>query len=256
MQGEIKIEKEYNSLFIPHLTREIEYTLLGILYNPNPTKPQRLYLFGWLNTAVETKAERVAIIEKYNNWQGYDKSKTLGWVNWFARNKSSGGKKDASSITKPFSVPAAKYTISQLMHYFRSNVAPVSQYVPKTNIEAVYEYTRNGHTCIPKSPQGKYPSIPWKQYQNKAPTQTEILSWDFSPGICLLANNQYSFLDIDEAGYEEYFKGWHTEKTPRGGVHVFGRGTMKSITISGAEIKGIGGLIISAPTPGYEVLYE
>ena len=110
-----------------------------------------------------------------------------------------------------------------------------------------------GFHVLPKSPKGKYPSIPWRKYGDVKPTEQELLGWNWQHGLCIVVTKQYCFLDIDEPTNIVYPGHW--ERTPRGGAHLFGLGNLKTKRIDGkGEIKGYGSLIVSAPTPGYVVM--
>ncbi|VVB87832.1 Uncharacterised protein [uncultured archaeon] len=96
----------------------------------------------------------------------------------------------------------------------------------------------------------------WKQYQEKPTALEEIMSWDWSNGLCLLANDKFSFIDIDTSAYEQVLKDYHVEFTPMGGLHAFGLGAVKSVNVENVgELKGKGTLIVAYPTKGYRV-YE
>jgi len=121
----------------------------------------------------------------------------------------------------------------------------------------------------------------WKQYQTRRPTVAEWSAWlaNGPEAVCILcggASGHTETIDFD-AGGELFTAWWATipddlrqklvvERTPSGGYHVIYRcccpicGNLKLAqrkvgdkVITLIETRGEGGLILCAPTPGYEL---
>lgn len=222
--------------------------ILEILENKRARHNQRLWMVGFLFYAGYSISDVCRIIRDNCFWADYDQNYTEYQVNSIYSGKGRNNGHAVQSLHPP-------QRVDDLIEIFLKNTEPIKLTIPSNISGAVAVYTHHGFTCIPKAEGGKYPAFDWAKYQHQKPTCDELMGWDFSNGICLLANEQYSFLDIDQKGYESCFVDRHVEKTPRGGLHVFGIGKLKSINIDGAEIKGIGTLIVTAPTPGYRKLF-
>ncbi len=222
--------------------------LLDILHAFRPSHDKRLWLVGFLDYVGYSFYEICGIISSENRWGDYDKDRTAGQVlSVVAR------RRHASRGT-----PRGRLfclTISGLIDEFTRSTEPVLRLkVPSDIRQAALFYYRLGFTPVPKHKTEKRPMIYWEQYQDVRPAIEQVMSWDWSNGICLLANDEYSFLDIDRGGYASIFNGRHLEITPRGGAHVFGRGVIRNYDEQGiGELKGKGTLIVAYPTPGYEL---
>ncbi len=222
--------------------------ILSILHKTHPAHNQRLWLVGFLDYVGYSQNEICSIISRENRWNGYDKTKTEGQVGSVVmrkeRHHGTHKKKE-----KPL-------TIEDLIRIFKSKTLPVNTMtVPCTTTWAAIYYYLEGYTPLPKDPEAKRPSGSWKVYQERRPTIEEVLSWDWSNGICLLADDNFSFLDIDTSGYEKEFPDNHKEMTPRGGLHIFGKGITRSINVEDiGEIKGKGTLIVAYPTKDYLII--
>ncbi|MCK4602203.1 MAG: bifunctional DNA primase/polymerase, partial [Phycisphaerae bacterium] len=122
----------------------------------------------------------------------------------------------------------------------------------------------------------------WKRYQKRLPTEAELSAWlSNSPdAVCILcgqASGNLEAIDFDAGG--EMFSAWWgrvsvelrgklvVERTPSGGYHVIYRcvaaicGNLKlaqrsvgNKVVTLIETRGEGGLILCAPTAGYEII--
>jgi hypothetical protein len=186
----------------------------------------------------------MGIISSEKRWKGYDGEKTA----YQASSLITGKRKTRRDRKQK---PAL--TIDDLIKTFMSNTKPTGRMViPSTALWAAVYYYLEGYIPLPKDRDAKRPMFYWKQYQEKPPTLEEIISWDWSNGLCLLANDKFSFMDIDTSGYEQVLKDYHVETTPRGGLHAFGKGMLRNLNVEGAgELKGKGTLIVAYPTEGY-----
>jgi hypothetical protein len=220
--------------------------VLNVLHSVHPTHKQRLWLVGFLDYVGYNLREILGIIASENCWKGYDREKTA----YQASSVITGKRKTHRDLKQK---PAL--TIDDLIKTFMSNTKPTGRMViPSTMLWAAVYYYLEGFIPLPKVRDAKRPMFNWKQYQEKPPTLEEIMSWDWSNGLCLLATDKYSFMDIDTSGYEQVLKEYHIEFTPRGGLHAFGMGTVKSVNVENVgELKGKGTLIIAYPTKGYRV---
>lgn len=221
--------------------------VLNILCDAHARHNQRLWMAGFLFYVGYSVSEICRIIKDNCEWLDYNESYTEYQVN----SVYSGRGRTRGHVVKSLHPPQR---VEDMIDAFLENTEPIRLTIPLNISDAVAVYHHNGFSCVPKSGNGKYPAFDWAKYQYQNPTPDELMGWDFSNGICLLANEKYSFLDIDYSGYDALFHDRHVEKTPRGGLHVFGVGKMKSVNIDGAEIKGQGTLIITSPTHGYEIV--
>jgi hypothetical protein len=220
--------------------------VLNVLYSVHPTHKQRLWLVGFLNYVGYNLWEILGIIATENHWRGYDRDKTAyqasSVITW--KRKTCRDRKQKPALT-----------IDDLIKAFMRSTKPTSRMVvPSTALWAAVYYYLEGYIPLPKDRAAKRPMFNWKQYQEKPPTLEEIMSWNWSNGLCLLANDKFSFIDIDTSGYEQVLKEYHVEFTPRGGLHAFGMGTVKNVSVENAgELKGKGTLIVAYLTTGYIV---
>lgn len=220
--------------------------VLNVLHSVHPTHKQRLWLVGFLDYVGYNLREILGIIASENRWKGYDKDKTA-----YQASSVITGKRKTSRDQKQ----KTALTIDDLIETFMTNTKPTGRMnVPSNALWAAVYYYLEGYIPLPKDKDAKRPMFNWKQYQEKPPTLEELISWDWSNGLCLLANDKFSFIDIDTSGYEQVLKDYHVEFTPRGGLHAFGLGTVKSVNVENVgELKGKGTLIVAYPTTGYRV---
>ncbi|WAM22728.1 MAG: hypothetical protein OI715_01120 (plasmid) [Candidatus Methanoperedens sp.] len=220
--------------------------ILRVLHAVHPSHKQRLWLVGFLDYVGYNLPDILGIIASENRWKGYDRDKTA----YQASSVITGKSKTHSSRKQKEPI-----TIDDLIGIFKRNTSPTGRMtIPSTILWAAVYYYLEGYIPLPKDRDAKRPGFNWKRYQEKPPTLEEILSWDWSNGLCLLANDKYSFIDIDTRGYEQVFKDYHVEFTPRGGLHAFGVGKVKSVNVENVgELKGKGTLIVAYPTQGYKL---
>ncbi len=220
--------------------------VMGVLRAIHPSHKQRLWLVGFLDYVGYSLQEILRIIDSENRWKGYDREKTAYQASSVITTKR---------VTKRDQKKKQAMTIEDLIKAFMSTTKPTGRMVvPSTVLWAAVYYYLEGFIPLPKDRDAKRPVFNWKQYQEKPPTLEEIMSWDWSNGLCLLANDRFSFIDIDTSGYEQVLKDYHVEFTPRGGLHAFGLGQVKSVNVENVgELKGKGTLIVAYPTTGYKV---
>ena len=234
---------ELEKIYSPGKRNDLE----KILLDPKARHNQRQYFVGFLKYAGYTEKEICDIIHHINKWTDYDFSYTHYQVHHIFIGKASTFRESSQCVAQRAT------TLNDIIMSFLKDMSPVKLTVPSNFSDAVAYYSYMGFTVLPKAKGEKRPAIAWKEYTEKKPTSKDLMGWDFSNGICLLANEYYSFLDIDAPGYESVFQNWHKEKTPRGGLHVFGKGKIRSVNVDGGELKGIGSLIVSYPTEGYKL---
>jgi len=157
-------------------------------------------------------------------------------------------------------------------------VQPTATTIP----DAARAYIAAGLCALPAKRAEKRPTIAWKQYQGRLPTQAEIDAW-FSnrpDAICILTgkiSGNLEMIDFDNGG--ELFDAWSSrippdllqrlviEETQSGGWHVIYRcqtevcGSLKLAqrkeggkVFTLIETRGQGGLFLCAPTAGYELM--
>jgi len=148
--------------------------------------------------------------------------------------------------------------------------------------ESAQAYMAAGLCALPAKRREKRPTIPWKQYQGRLPTEAEINAWfnNRPDAICILTgkiSGNLEMIDFDNRG--ELFDAWSKripasllkrlviEETQSGGWHVVYRceteicGNLKLAqradgvkVITLIETRGQGGLFLCAPTMGYELM--
>ena len=147
---------------------------------------------------------------------------------------------------------------------------------------ATRAYTAAGLCALPAKRAEKRPTISWKQYQGRLPTQAEIDAWfgNNPDAVCILTgkiSGNLEMIDFDNGG--ELFDAWSSripadllprlviEETQSGGWHVIYRceaeicGNLKLAqrkdggkVFTLIETRGQGGLFLCAPTAGYELM--
>lgn len=278
----VKIDEIRNSRvpgkYIPeiyHLDKEAR-TLLTLL-NPDASDHDRYGCAQTLKGYGCSLERTVEIIKSLNKWKNFNESMTVTHL------RKVYGYKERSNITAPkqdhsnFGAIGAPCSYSfQLCEDFMkakktepiffmsdgNNNFPVYSEQDFVMKAAADRYLEMGFHPVPKSDKGKYPSIKWREYSDRKPTFIEMSQWDFSNGVCLVASRETCFLDIDKRGMDnldikkriiELCKTCHYETTPSGGIHIYGKGDLKSVKKFAGEIEiiGYGGLIVAAPTKGY-----
>ena len=241
----------YPKIFSPLMREEVD----KVLHNVHPSHTQRLWLVGFLNACDYSLNEILHIISFENKWEDYDKDYCAYQIKFCVA--SLNGNKGAKIPSAP-----AKNIITpeQLINEFVSHCTLVPKMrVPRDPEQAAYFYYAQGMTPVPKSKEGRFPALKsWKKYALNRPTTDDMIGNDWSNGTCLIANNDWSYLDVDVEGYNSWFTGFHCEHTPSGGLHVFGKGKAPGIAVSGVgEIKGNdngkASLIVAYPSPGYVI---
>lgn len=158
------------------------------------------------------------------------------------------------------------------------------------SIETAQKYLSANLACLPAAKERKHPTVgSWKTWSERLPTEVEIQAWFANKhnAICIVAgevSGGLECLDFDNGG--ELYEAWVAlldpdlfsrlvvERTPSGGYHVlyrftrdpqgeetFGWGNLKLARgIRDGKVKtlietrGEGGLFLSAPTEGYQLL--
>ena len=144
------------------------------------------------------------------------------------------------------------------------------------------DYLRAGLSVLPANRAQKRPCLPrWSEFQKRLPTEPEVGHWfaNKHDAICVVCGEVSGNLEvIDFDNHGELFPKWKEaipgdllaklviEQTPSGGYHVAYRckepisGNMKlaqgerdSKMVTLAETRGKGGLVLCAPTEGYEL---
>lgn len=162
-----------------------------------------MWLVGFLDYVGYKLREILGIIASENRWKGYDREKTA----YQASSVITGKRKTCRDRKQK-----EPLNIHDLIKTFMSNTKPTGRMViPSTGLWAAVYYYLEDYTPLPKDKDAKRPMFNWKQYQDKLPTLEEIMSWDWSNGVCLLANDSFSFIDIDTGGYEQVLKDYHIE---------------------------------------------
>lgn len=249
-----------------------EFRTLTVINNPHVDRNERV---GAIKTMIYygyTEQEIIDIISSYGVW---DMSVSVSAIRKLYKerkhinNYAVGTLSNHTSKTNRFPLSNINDINSLISHFWKSALCVNRLSISDRLDKAPWEYHKLGYHVLPKASKdcncrlckdrehdkkGKHPSLrTWKEYQYRQPTNKEIDLWDWNNGLCLLATDRHSYLDIDQK-YGGVIN-THAEKTPRGGVHMFGLGQCKSINIQGVgEIKGFGSLIIAYPTPGYTLI--
>jgi len=152
--------------------------------------------------------------------------------------------------------------------------------------DAAQRYLDAGLCVLPARRDQKRPTVPWKPYQTRLPTQAEVDAWfaNEQTGLCILTgkvSGNHELIDFDQGG--DRFSAWCDKiraarpgllerlvisRTQRDGRHVVYHfdgevsGNLKLAQRKGddgkvvtlIETRGEGGLYLCAPTAGYNVL--
>jgi hypothetical protein len=135
----------------------------------------------------------------------------------------------------------------------------------KTNLEWALHYQSLGLSVIPVS-RDKKPLIPWKEYQSRRASPSEIVGWfknspEKNIGVATGKISGIVVVDIEKGGNSEGYPPTVTAKSGGAGVHLFYKhpgydvpnGTrVKELT----DIRGDGGFIIVAPSKSEKGQYE
>ena len=145
--------------------------------------------------------------------------------------------------------------------------------------ETALNYLAAGLAVLPADKTQKRPTMAWKDYQERRPTECEVNAWfcNQHDAICLVCGKTSGNLEvIDFDNHGELFDAWQNavptelksklviEKTPSGGFHVayqcqdtvcgntkLAQGIRNDKTVTLIETRGEGGLILCAPSVGY-----
>ena len=145
--------------------------------------------------------------------------------------------------------------------------------------ETALNYLVAGLAVLPADKTQKRPTMAWKDYQERRPTECEVNAWfcNQHDAICLVCGKTSGNLEvIDFDNHGELFDAWQNavptdlesklviETTPSGGFHVayrcedavsgntkLAQGVRNDKTATLIETRGEGGLILCAPSDGY-----
>lgn len=263
---------------------EYEKNVLDVLRLKRPTLDNLVYLAYVFSRSGFSEQEACEYVHKLNCWEQmpsggkYDKTitETIIGERYYYDSKGSREKPNHTHSKKASRhLPPLYETLLELSKCV----------IPKFGIKgmgckqvAVFYYNQ-GYTPLPKHPDGKYPGgkslnekwymMEWKKYQTIRPTMSQILSWDWSHGVCLLGGDVLFMIDVDgkkgKRGIENImqFKDlmlnenhWEITQSQQG-VHIFAKDSngerFRGLDYGneGIEIIGKGSLIVAYPTPGY-----
>lgn len=259
LRREKKSTSYFESKYIPGLTLSKEHEMLSILFDEGADFRKRLYLVHFLKVCGYSLTDMMSVIEKYNRWKGYNRSKTENIIQRLVFNQ----RLDCS--THHSQTEQSKRSVFDLIDVFFNECEPVYMSVPPSvPSEASHFFHSMGFSTIPCMIGSKRPAVMrWKPYQDTQPSLQIMRKWNWDGGIIILGSHRYCFLDIDmkndahPKGFEDFdekrLRGWCYEKTPGGGYHIFGKGNMKTDkTFRGtAEIISYGAYIKTYPSAGY-----
>lgn len=143
-----------------------------------------------------------------------------------------------------------------------------------TNLEAALSYLQQGLSVVPMG-KGKRPLVPWKQYQERLPTEDEVRGfWKLHPeaGVGFVTGKVSGISVVD---FDLYKEGavqipeclnkteTPTASTPRGGRHYYftydprlEQGADKASDGKGLDVRNDGGCIMAPPTVNGAGRYE
>ncbi|MBC9033014.1 bifunctional DNA primase/polymerase [Sphingomonas sp. JC676] len=117
----------------------------------------------------------------------------------------------------------------------------------------------SGLRVFPVRPRSKMPALPWKQFQNRAPTEEELRAWDgsdFNIGIVTGAPSGIAVLDLDSPEAIAHVESLGLPPTPTvrtaRGLHLYFRlsvdGIRNSVNVGGRkmDVRGDGGFVVGA----------
>ena len=150
------------------------------------------------------------------------------------------------------------------------------------SLSTALNYLAAGLSVLPARKKEKCPAFKWKEYQERIPTECEVMTWfaNNHDAICIVCGKVSGNLEvIDFDNHGELFPKWKdaiptnlfgklvVEQTPSGGYHVAykcenevstnlklvqGKRDDKLVTL--IETRGTGGLVLCSPTDGYELV--
>lgn len=259
---------------------EWQNRLLENLKLEHPDTSHWNWRIGFLKACGYTKPQMLEIIKHYCPPGSYEIEKTEIYIDNFDLYRNVKSPETAApektgatvSTSKPKDKPFSK-GIDVINHFFANTLPVMPLDVPDDVIEAAHYYYSKGYAPLPKHPEHKHPGVFYAShgvdYRNNRFLESQIDVWKWeSKGICLLGNNHFCYLDIDNHPENPKKNGmqWldesilrlihsrHYERTASGGYHVYGTGNLNTITqIDGIEIRGNSALIVAYPTYGYKI---
>lgn len=130
----------------------------------------------------------------------------------------------------------------------------------KTTREFADAYRSLGWVVLPGKIGTKYPSIPWKEYQSRFPTQEEHDSWfaNHTGNICLITGALSNVIVVDLDSYKKTYTEVDISSpvavaTPSGGTHLYFAyneryGRNKVDAEAAVDVRGEGGLVVLPPS--------
>lgn len=147
----------------------------------------------------------------------------------------------------------------------------------KKNLDAALEYVERGMSVIPIRPDTKRPRIKWREYQERIPTEEEVMLWweEYPDDDIALVTGVISGLVVVDCDNEDALnsatsegmsspcqvktkRGTHfyfrhpndgVRRGPRAGIHSRGEDWPR---IDGLDFRGDGGYALLPPSKGYE----
>ena len=245
----------------------LDMRLCNVLNMPRPKRPNFYFLVKTLKECDYPFNEMLTVVDKYNRWTNYNRSlfyeESRKVYKERKHNSLIVGAEKSPFINAPTYTSNDELTDIDIIKLFLDKCDPWDLKPPITIKDAVIYYYFEGAHVIPMRNGEKKPywGLSWQEYQNRQPTKDEIVSWDWSYGICLLGTEKHCTLDIDIKSpshpqglanfNEDVLDGWCYERTKNGGYHVFGCGNFPVIRGDAVGIHGRGAYVVTSPTEGY-----
>ena len=150
------------------------------------------------------------------------------------------------------------------------------------NQATALNYLKAELSVLPARRKDKCPAIKWKEYQERIPSESEVVTWfaNKPDAVCIICGKVSGNLEvIDFDNHGELFPKWKeaipaelfdklvVERTPSGGYHVayrsksdtypnikLAQGKRDDKWVTLIETRGNGGLVLCSPTEGYELI--
>lgn len=135
---------------------------------------------------------------------------------------------------------------------------------PKTLLEYARYYVSKGFSVIPLMPRDKKPAVSWTDYQNRKPTEEELVEWFSSGekniGIVTGKISGIVVIDLDSDEAQNFAKSNHFPPTPnvitRKGYHLYYaypqktgvRNFQKRDGLPNIDLRGDGGYVVAPPS--------
>lgn len=132
---------------------------------------------------------------------------------------------------------------------------------PQLFLERARDYVRRGFSVIPLGVGSKRPTVEWKEFQSRRPTDEELVAWFSSPANLGIVTGSISGVDVIDVDSDDALrhaaklglgtvptvktsKGWHFYYTHEPGVGNF----QQRDDLPGIDLRAEGGYVVAPPS--------